>query len=106
MSLSFNVVAATMLACILVQITQSVPQKRFLRALYGGNHGLGVAVSHGSNIETFLYPEGVAEMDKRMPLSLGKKYDRNCFFSPVQCMLSFNNQNQHDDAIWNSRGRR
>jgi hypothetical protein len=22
-------------------------------------------------------------------LAVGKKYDRNCFFSPVQCMLSF-----------------
>ncbi|KAK0399846.1 hypothetical protein QR680_003245 [Steinernema hermaphroditum] len=103
MSISYNVIAATMFACILLQITQCVPQKRFLRALYSGNNGLGV-LSQDTNLETYIVPEGTAEMDKRMPLSLGKKYDRNCFFSPVQCMLSFNNQNQHDDAIWNSRG--
>ncbi|KAH7725462.1 hypothetical protein AAVH_06912 [Aphelenchoides avenae] len=41
---------------------------------------------------------------KRDPLLVGKKYDRNCFFSPVQCMLSFKNTN--DDAIWSGRGRR
>uniref|UniRef100_A0A914XHX8 Uncharacterized protein n=1 Tax=Plectus sambesii TaxID=2011161 RepID=A0A914XHX8_9BILA len=33
-------------------------------------------------------------MNKRS--SLGKKYDRNCFFSPVQCMLGFKNKGGAD----------
>ncbi|VDM24464.1 unnamed protein product [Toxocara canis] len=33
---------------------------------------------------------------------IDKKYDRNCFFSPVQCML-WRNQNSAEHMIW-SRG--
>ncbi|VDO73532.1 unnamed protein product [Haemonchus placei] len=34
-----------------------------------------------------------------------KKYDRNCFFSPVQCMLSFN-QGQEQPIVFTSKGKR
>ncbi|TMS38430.1 hypothetical protein L596_005159 [Steinernema carpocapsae] len=88
--------------CIASQFSTALPQNRILRSLYSAN-----SVDTSGNMESYLVPGYASGMDKRVPLSLGKKYDRNCFFSPVQCMLSFNNPaNQHDDAIWNSRGRR
>ena len=34
------------------------------------------------------------DTDKRTPMK--KNYDRNCFFSPVQCMLSYNTKTHHD----------
>lgn len=34
------------------------------------------------------------DTDKRTPMK--KNYDRNCFFSPVQCMLSYNTKAHHD----------
>ncbi|CAD5219150.1 unnamed protein product [Bursaphelenchus okinawaensis] len=38
------------------------------------------------------------------PAKRDKKYDRNCFFSPVQCMLSYNTNN--NDALYHPRGRK
>ncbi|KAI6171003.1 hypothetical protein M3Y97_01094700 [Aphelenchoides bicaudatus] len=41
---------------------------------------------------------------RTMQAKRDKKYDRNCFFSPVQCMLSYNaNAN---DVIYHPSGRR
>uniref|UniRef100_A0AC35U5A8 Astacin domain-containing protein n=1 Tax=Rhabditophanes sp. KR3021 TaxID=114890 RepID=A0AC35U5A8_9BILA len=31
---------------------------------------------------------------------INKKYDRNCFFSPVQCMLAFNKNQPEEGMDW------
>ncbi|XGW26590.1 hypothetical protein V3C99_007308 [Haemonchus contortus] len=46
------------------------------------------------------YPEWILQSSKAV-----KKYDRNCFFSPVQCMLSFN-QGQEQPIVFTSKGKR
>ncbi|VDL72314.1 unnamed protein product [Nippostrongylus brasiliensis] len=46
------------------------------------------------------YPEWILQSSKTV-----KKYDRNCFFSPVQCMLSFN-QGQEQPIVFTSKGKR
>ncbi|ETN80592.1 hypothetical protein RB195_003696 [Necator americanus] len=46
------------------------------------------------------YPEWILQSSRAV-----KKYDRNCFFSPVQCMLSFN-QGQEQPIVFTSKGKR
>ncbi|VDP12928.1 unnamed protein product [Heligmosomoides polygyrus] len=46
------------------------------------------------------YPEWILQPSKAV-----KKYDRNCFFSPVQCMLSFN-QGEEQPIVFTSKGKR
>ncbi|KAI6215949.1 hypothetical protein M3Y94_00445100 [Aphelenchoides besseyi] len=38
---------------------------------------------------------------RNYPVRRDKKYDRNCFFSPVQCMLSYDNTN--NDIVYHPR---
>ncbi|VDM53325.1 unnamed protein product [Angiostrongylus costaricensis] len=46
------------------------------------------------------YPEWVLHSSRTV-----KKYDRNCFFSPVQCMLSFNHAQEHP-IVFTGNGKR
>ncbi|KHJ93952.1 hypothetical protein OESDEN_02839 [Oesophagostomum dentatum] len=46
------------------------------------------------------YPEWILQPSKAV-----KKYDRNCFFSPVQCMLGFN-QVAEDPIVFTSKIKR
>ncbi|EYC02067.1 hypothetical protein Y032_0102g3463 [Ancylostoma ceylanicum] len=46
------------------------------------------------------YPEWILQSSKTV-----KKYDRNCFFSPVQCMLSFN-EDREQPIVFTSKGKR
>ncbi|KAL3095696.1 hypothetical protein niasHT_020183 [Heterodera trifolii] len=40
---------------------------------------------------------GVEKRRQKFGRIVGKKYDRNCFFSPVQCMLSFREGSNYMD---------
>ncbi|KAJ1353763.1 hypothetical protein KIN20_010483 [Parelaphostrongylus tenuis] len=46
------------------------------------------------------YPEWVLQATRAV-----KKYDRNCFFSPVQCMLGFT-QGQEHPIVYTANGNR
>uniref|UniRef100_A0A0M3IJW3 Neur_chan_LBD domain-containing protein n=1 Tax=Ascaris lumbricoides TaxID=6252 RepID=A0A0M3IJW3_ASCLU len=57
-----------------------------------------INLSYLSSSLNGLHPLATWDMkNERRPI--GKKFDRNCFFSPVQCMLSLNS-NPADDMIW------
>uniref|UniRef100_A0A1I7XJU3 Restriction endonuclease subunit S n=1 Tax=Heterorhabditis bacteriophora TaxID=37862 RepID=A0A1I7XJU3_HETBA len=58
---------------------------------------LGILRSRQHNVDQ---PEWVGSYS-----SIVKKYDRNCFFSPVQCMLSFN-QEDANPFIFATKGKR
>uniref|UniRef100_A0A915DZN1 Uncharacterized protein n=1 Tax=Ditylenchus dipsaci TaxID=166011 RepID=A0A915DZN1_9BILA len=47
--------------------------------------------------------EEVSQEKRDVPMAIGKKYDRNCFFSPVQCMLSFNKNAGTEDTVWKKK---
>ncbi|CAJ0604409.1 unnamed protein product [Cylicocyclus nassatus] len=48
------------------------------------------------------YPEWILQPTAKTV----KKYDRNCFFSPVQCMLSFNQPSSDDPILFTTKIKR
>uniref|UniRef100_A0A0K0F2M1 Fimbrial usher protein n=1 Tax=Strongyloides venezuelensis TaxID=75913 RepID=A0A0K0F2M1_STRVS len=46
------------------------------------------------------YGVPVVDNSGKVTYGLRKKYDRNCFFSPVQCMTSFGNPSLDTQVGW------
>uniref|UniRef100_A0A7E4ZYC6 Secreted protein n=1 Tax=Panagrellus redivivus TaxID=6233 RepID=A0A7E4ZYC6_PANRE len=93
-----NSITAVVLIGLLTTSVSALPSNRLYYFLSDGPSDLRLApfypAAYDSNYGLSSNAQVAGTTDKRAPTK--KNYDRNCFFSPVQCMLSYNTKAHHD----------
>jgi len=88
--------------CAWVEGAHAVPRYRLSYALFRGENGVADQLIPVNQV--YLVPGASSENNNaQVPIkrvAVGKKYDRNCFFSPIQCMLSFKEHQLTDDEAY------
>uniref|UniRef100_A0A0K0DG53 Exported protein n=1 Tax=Angiostrongylus cantonensis TaxID=6313 RepID=A0A0K0DG53_ANGCA len=87
-----------MIRLLLLSFLAVVPIVSSILSSYNNGQLMGLLESSQAAADS--YPEWALQSSKTV-----KKYDRNCFFSPVQCMLSFNHAQEHP-IVFTENGKR